>query len=78
MFLKLFSPYLLSKRFSEPPNSHVDARTPPEMTLSPAPPYTCYGLHALHYGWSAAAPWSRLFLLHVHGLCARRYGLWAS
>ena len=23
-------------------------------------------------------PWSRLFFLHVHGLCARRYGLWAS
>ena len=23
-------------------------------------------------------PWSCLFLLHVHGLCARCYGLWAS
>ena len=38
----------------------------------------CYGLHALHYGRSTAVPWSRMFLLHVHELCARRYGLWAS
>ena len=78
MFLLVFSPYLLSKRFFEPPNSHVDARTPPETALSLAPPYTCYGLCALRYGWSAAALWSRLFRLHVHGLRARCYGLWAS
>ena len=51
---------------------------PPEMTLSLAPSYTCYGLRALRYGWSAMVPWSCLFLLHVHGLCARCYGLWAS
>ena len=38
----------------------------------------CYRLHALRYGWSAMVPWSRLFLLHVHGLRARCYGLWAS
>ena len=41
-------------------------------------PYTCHGLHALRYGWSAVVPWSCLFLLHVHGLRARHYGLWAS
>ena len=35
-------------------------------------------LRALCYGWSATVPWSRLFLLHVHGLRAQRYGLWAS
>ena len=49
-----------------------------EKTLSLISPYTCHGLHALRYGWSAAVPWSRLFLLHVHGLRARRHGLWAS
>ena len=38
----------------------------------------CYGLYALRYGWLAVVPWSRLFLLHVHGLRARCYGLWAS
>ena len=38
----------------------------------------CYGLCALRYGWSAVVPWSCLFLLHVHGLRARHYGLWAS
>ena len=37
----------------------------------------CYGLRALCYGWLAVVPWSHLFLLHVHGLRARRYGLWA-
>ena len=47
-------------------------------TQSQISPYTCYRLRALCYGWSAAVPWSRLFLLHVHGLRARRYGLWAS
>ena len=49
-----------------------------EKTQSPISPYTCYGLCALHYEWSARVPWSCLFLLHVHGLRARRYGLWAS
>ena len=49
-----------------------------EKTQSPISPYTCYGLCALHYGWSAMVPWSRMFLLHVHGLHAWRYGLWAS
>ena len=49
-----------------------------EKTQSPISPYTCHGLRALCYGWSAMVPWSRLFLLHVHGLRARRYGLWAS
>ena len=70
MFLRA----VFSKQFFEPPNSHIDARTPPETTLSPAPPYTCYGLRALRYGWSTAAPWSHLFLLHVHGLRAPCYG----
>ena len=49
-----------------------------EKTQSPISPYTCYGLHALCYGWSATVPWSRLFLLHMHGLSARRYGIRAS
>ena len=49
-----------------------------EKAQSPISPYTCYGLRALRYGWSASVPWSRLFLLHMHGLRARRYGLWAS
>ena len=49
-----------------------------EKTQSSISPYTCYGLCALRYGWSAMVPWSRLFLLHVHGLYARCCGLWAS
>ena len=49
-----------------------------EKTPSLISPYMCYGLCALRYGWSAAVPWSRLFFLHVHGLRARRHGLWAS
>ena len=49
-----------------------------EKTQSLISPYTCYGLRALRYGWSAVVPWSRLFLLHVHGLRAQCYGLWAS
>ena len=40
-------------------------------------PYTCYGLRALLNGRSATVPWSCLFFLHVHGLHARCYGLWA-
>ena len=47
-------------------------------TQSLISPYTCYELHALRYGWSAVVPWSRLFLLHVHRLRARCYGIWAS
>ena len=49
-----------------------------EKTQFPISPYMCHGLRALCYGWSATVPWSRLFLLHVHGLRARRYGLWTS
>ena len=49
-----------------------------EKTQSSINPYTCHGLHALRYGWLAVVLWSRLFLLHVNGLSARRYGLWAS
>ena len=49
-----------------------------EKTQSPISPYTYHGLRALRYGWLAAVPWSRLFLLHVHGLRAQRYRLWAS
>ena len=49
-----------------------------EKTQSLISPYTCYGLRALRYGWSAMVPWSRLFLLHMHGLHTRRYRLWAS
>ena len=40
-------------------------------------PYTCCGLRALRYGWSAVVPRSCLFVLHVHGLRARCYGIWA-
>ena len=49
-----------------------------EKTQSPISPYTCYGLRALRYGWSAVVPWSCMFLLHVHELLARRYGIRAS
>ena len=49
-----------------------------ETTQSPISPYTCYGLRALRYVWSAVVLWSHLFFLHVYGLCARRYGLWVS
>ena len=49
-----------------------------EKTQSSISPYTCYGLYTLRYGWLAAVPWSCLFLLHVHGLHAQCYGLWAS
>ena len=38
----------------------------------------CHGLCALHHRRPTAVPGSRLLLLHVHRLCARRYGLWAS
>ena len=49
-----------------------------EKIQPPISPYMCYGLRTLRYGWSAMVPWPRLFLLHVHGLRARCYGLWAS
>ena len=49
-----------------------------EKTQSLISSYTCQGLRALRYGWSAAVPWSCLFILHMHGHRARRYGLWAS
>ena len=49
-----------------------------EKTQSLIPPFTCHGLRALRYGWSAAVPWSCLFLLHVHELRARCYRLWAT
>ena len=49
-----------------------------EKTQSLISPYTCHELCALRYGWLAMVLWSRLFLLHVHGICARHYGLWAS
>ena len=68
----------ISKLFCQPPSSTRSALLSLEMTQSPISPYTCYGLHALRYGWSAMVLWSHLFLLHVHGLRARCYGLWAS
>ena len=48
------------------------------MTQSSISPYTCYGLRALRYGWSAAVLWSHLFFLHIYGLRTRHYGLWVS
>ena len=68
----------ISKLFRQPPSSTHSALFPMEKTQSPISPYTCYGLRALRHGWSATVPWSRLFVLHVYGLHARRYGLWAS
>ena len=64
--------------FRHPSSSTRSILCSMEKTQSLISPYTCYGLRALCYGWSAAVLWSRLFLLHVHGLRARRYGLWAS
>ena len=68
----------ISKLIRQPPSSARSALFSMEKTQSSISPYTCYGLCALRYGWLAVVPWSRLFLLHVHGLCARCYGLWAS
>ena len=68
----------ISKLFCQPPSSTCSALCSMEKTQSLISPYTCHGLRALCYGWSATVPWSRLFLLHVHGLRARRYGLWTS
>ena len=68
----------ISKLFRQPSSSIRFTLFSMEKTQSPIPPYMCHGLHALRYGWSAVVPWSRLFLLHMHGLHARRHGLWAS
>ena len=68
----------ISKLFHQSSSNTCSALFSMEKTQSLISPYTCYGLHTLRYGWSAVVPWSRLFLLHVHGLHARRHGLWAS
>ena len=68
----------ISKMFCQLSSSTHFVLCSMEKTQSPISPYMCYGLRALRYGWSATVPWSRLFLLHMHGLRARRYGLWAS
>ena len=68
----------ISKFVQQPLSSTCSALFSMEKTQSPISPYTCHGLRALRYGWSAAVPWSCLFLLHVHELRARYYGLWAS
>ena len=67
-----------SKLLQQAPSSTRPALFSMEKTQSSISPYTCHGLRALHYGWSATVPWSRLFLLHVHRLRARCYGLWTS
>ena len=56
MFLRTIFSIFALQTISEPPNSRVDARTPPEAAPSPAPPYTCTSICPLRYGWSAAAP----------------------
>ena len=58
--------------------AHVSLFSLWEKTQFLISPYTCYGLRALCYGWSAAVLWSHLFFLHVYGLRARCYGLWVS
>ena len=58
--------------------SSFSARSKHQRCYTLVSPYMCHGLRALRYGWSAVVPWSRLFILHVYGLRARRYGLWAS
>ena len=68
----------ISKIFHRSVNNIRSILFSSEKTQSSISPYTCHGLRALHYGWSAVVPWSLLFLLHIHGLHARRYGLWAS
>ena len=64
--------------FRQSPSSTRSVLCSMEKTQSSISPYTCYRLRALCYGWSAMVPWSCLFLLHVHGLRARCYGLRAS
>ena len=68
----------ISEMFLQSPSSTHFVLCSMEKTQSPISPYTCYGLRTLRYGWLAVVPWSRLFLLHVNGLRARCYGLWAS
>ena len=68
----------ISKIIHQPPSSTRSALCSMEKTQSLISPYTCYGLCALCYGWSTVVPWSCLFLLHVHGHRARRYGIRAS
>ena len=68
----------ISKMFRRPPSSTCSVLCSMEKTQSLISPYTCYGLHALRYGWSAMVPWSRLFLLYVHGLRTQHYEIWAS
>ena len=68
----------ISEMFRQPLSSTRSALISMEKTQSLISPYTYYRIRALCYGWSAVVPWSCLFLLHVHGLHAWRYGLWAS
>ena len=68
----------ISKTLHQPPSSTCSVLCSMEKTQSLISPYTCYELCALCYRWSATVPWSCLFLLHVHGLRARCYGIWAS
>ena len=68
----------ISKFVQQLPSSTLSALFFMEKTQSPIFPYMCHGLHALCYGWSAVVPGSRLLLLHVHELRARRYGLWVG
>ena len=68
----------IPKLFQQLPSSTRSAMFFMEKTQFLISPKTCHGLRALRHGWSTAVPGSRLFLLHVHGLRARRYGVWAS
>ena len=68
----------ISKMFRRSEGSTRSVLFSMEKTPSLISPYMCYGLHALRYRWLAMVLWSRLFLLHMHGLRARCYGLWAS
>ena len=67
----------ISKIFRRSASSILSFLFSSEKTQPPISPYTCHRPRALCYGWSAVVPWSCLFFLHVHGLCARRYRLWA-
>ena len=60
----------ISKLFHQPSSSTHFVLFSMEKTQSSISPYMCYRLCALCYRWLAAVPWSRLFLLHVHGLRA--------
>ena len=72
-----YAPFI-SKFVQQLPSSTLSVLFFMEKTQSLTSPYTCHGLYALRHGWSAVVPWSRLLPLHVHGLCAQRYGLGAS